>query len=103
MRFQEFLLETDRSLRFQKSKLVTSPYFCFDSDRSLSLTIENKKSELEAARRSARGGAVMTSAVQEPTTAMIDEAVASISFPAVALPSTTMPTFFLAAVDGAVL
>ena len=34
---------TDRSLRFQKSKLVTSPYFCFDSDRSLSPTIENKK------------------------------------------------------------
>ena len=64
---------------------------------------DRKKSELEAARRSARGGAVMTSAVQEPATAMIDEAVASISFPAVALPSTTMPTFFPAAVDGAVL
>ena len=39
---------------------------------------EKKKiSELEAARRSARGGAAMTSAVQEPATATIDEAVAS--------------------------
>ena len=50
-----------------------------------------------------RGGAVMTSAVQETTTATIDEAVASISFSVVALPSTTMPTFFPEAVDGAVL
>ena len=62
-----------------------------------------KKSELEAARRSTGGGAAMTSAVQESTTSTIDEAVASISFPAVALPSTTMSTFFPAAVDGAVL
>ena len=62
-----------------------------------------KKSELEAERRSARGGAAMTSVVQEPTTATIDEAVASIFFSAVALPSTTMLTFFPAAVDGAVL
>ena len=38
---------------------------------------EKKKSELEAARRSARGGAAMTSAVQEPATVTIDEAVAS--------------------------
>ena len=37
------------------------------------------------------------------STATIDEAVATISFSAVALLSTTMPTFFLAAVDGAVL
>ena len=37
-----------------------------------------KKSELEVARRSARGGAAMTSVVQEPVTATIDEAVASI-------------------------
>ena len=50
-----------------------------------------------------RGGEVMTSAVQEPATATIDEAVALISFSAVALPSKTMPTFFPAAVDGAVL
>ena len=50
-----------------------------------------------------RGGGAMMSAVQEPATATIDEAVASISFSAVALPSTTMPTFFPAAVDGAVL
>ena len=49
------------------------------------------------------GGAVMTSSVQEPATATIDEAVASISFSAVALPSTTMPTFFPAAADKAVL
>ena len=62
-----------------------------------------KKSELEAARRSAGGGAAMTSAIQEPATATIDEAVASIFFSAVALPSTTMPTFFPVAVDGAVL
>ena len=62
-----------------------------------------KKLELEAARRSTRGGAAMTSVVQEPATATIDEAVASISFSAVALPSTTMPTFFPAVVDGAVL
>ena len=62
-----------------------------------------KKSELEAARRSMRGGAMMMSTVQEPATATIDEAVASISFSAVALPSTTMPTFFPAAVDGAML
>ena len=40
----------------------------------------------------------MTSAVQEPAAATIDEAVASISFLAVALLSTTMPTFFPAAV-----
>ena len=45
----------------------------------------------------------MTSAVQEPATATIDKAVASISFLAVALPSTTMPTFFPAAVDEAVM
>ena len=64
---------------------------------------KKKKSELEAARRSARGGAAMKSAVQEPTTTTIDEAVASISFPAVALPLTTMSTFFPAAVDGAVM
>ena len=50
-----------------------------------------------------RGGAVMMSAVQEPATATIDEAVTSISFSAVALPSKTMPTFFPGAVDGAVL
>ena len=62
-----------------------------------------KKSELEVVRRSARGGAAMTSAVQEPATTTIDEAVASISFSAMALPSTTMSTFFPAAVDGAVL
>ena len=61
------------------------------------------KSELESARRSARGGAAMTSVVQERATATIDEAEASIFFSAVALPSTTMPTFFPAAVDGAVL
>ena len=64
---------------------------------------KKKKSKLEAARRSARGGAAMTSAVQEPATATIDEAVASISFSAVTLPSTTMPTFFPTAVNGAVL
>ena len=64
---------------------------------------KKKKLELEAARRSARGGAAMTSAVQEPATATIDEAVASISFSAVAFPSTTMPAFFPVAVDGAVL
>ena len=62
-----------------------------------------KKSELEAARRLTRGGAAMTSVVQEPATATIDEAVVSIFFSAVALPSTMMPTFFPAAVDGAVL
>ena len=45
----------------------------------------------------------MTSVVQEPATTMIDEAVVSIFFSAVALPSTMMPTFFPAAVDGAVL
>ena len=50
-----------------------------------------------------RGGGAMTSAVQEPAIAKIDEAVASISFSAVALPSTTMLTFFPAAVDRAVL
>ena len=38
---------------------------------------EKKKTKLEAARRLAQGGAAMTSAVQEPTTATIDEAVAS--------------------------
>ena len=64
---------------------------------------KKKKTELEAARRSARGGAAMTSTVQEPATATIDEAVASISFSVMALPSTTMPIFFPAAVNEAVL
>ena len=81
--------------------------FHFTSDSHtcniLLLTYLQAEAELEAARRSARGGAAMTSVVQEPATATIDEAVASISFLAVALPSTMMPTFFPAAVDGAVL
>ena len=77
--------------------------FYFPYKEGMLIVGTKKKLELEAARRSSRGGAAMTSAVQEPATATIDEAVASISFSAVALPSTMMPTFFPAAVNGAVL
>ena len=62
-------------------------FYFISHTRKACLVLEQKKkkkSELEAARRLTRGGATMTSAVQEPATA-------------------TMPTFFPAAVDGAVL